>query len=394
MFLVLSQGSYFLFKFLSNVGNAEKSAALISDGLHSKGDMVCSSLTGISLILYYFAYNIDKLVSYVIALFILSFGIEIIFNIVIYFRNRDREFQMRYRFLEIFGSVMDKKTYAGFIKWANNRYNIDILKSKVFAQVTRYVKIGVFLFGAILLLIVFNDMRFQVGMDEEAIVERFGRPVGNESLKPGFHFKFPTPIDRVRISKAGQIQELFLGNIAQEEEKPLLWGIEHGDEIHFISGDNNFFNPYIIIHYRIKDLYKYYYNISDPRTMTENIAYKTLQKIFTTKPFYEIAIDFRKEMECMVEESLQEELDEMDTGIEIVTVNIKDIHPPVKISDSFEEVVASYQKKEEIINLALEYKNSTIPSSRGAAQKDISNARAYVNEEIMRAKGSDIRIKL
>jgi membrane protease subunit HflK len=173
-------------------------------------------------------------------------------------------------------------------------------------------------------------------------------------------------------------------------EKPLIWGLEHGQEVHFISGDNNFFNPYIVIHYRIKDLYKYLYNISNPETLIEDIAYKTLQNVFTTKSFYQVAITYRKEMDLVVETALQKALDEIGTGLEIVSVNVKDIHPPIRISESFEEVIASYQKKEEMINLALEYRNSEIPASRGKAYNNISDARAYVNEEIMTSKGAAV----
>lgn len=388
IFLFLSLGSYFLFKFLSGVGRAENSAALISDGLHSKGDMVCSSLTGVSLILYYFNFNIDKWVSLAIALFILSFGIEIIINIIVHFNSRGSEFRMRYRFLAIMGSALEKKTYINFINRLDSRYNIDILKSGLVVQGARVLRFAGYLIIFIIVLAIAYDTGFQVQMDEEAVVERFGRPVSENSLKPGFHFKFPRPVDYVRKVRTKQIQELFLGNISQEEKKPLLWGMEHGEEIHFISGDNNFFNPYIIVHFRIMDLYKYLYNISDPNALIEDIAYKTLQHIFTTKAFYDVAITFRKDMEPAVEAALQKELDNMDTGIEIVSVNIKDIHPPIKIAGSFEEVIASYQKKEEIINLALEYQNSTIPSSRAAANKNIINAGAYVNEEILKARGA------
>jgi membrane protease subunit HflK len=388
IFLLLSLGSYFLFRFLSDVGRAENSAALISDGLHSKGDMVCSSLTGISLILYYFRFNIDKWVSLAIALLILSFGIEIIFNIIVYFRKKEKEFQMHYRFLEILGVALEKETYVKFFKWIDKKYNIDILKSKLVIQLVRILKVTGYALITIIILITLYDMRFQVQMDEEAIVERFGKPVEKKALQPGFHFKFPRPIDRVRTTKTKQIHELFLGNISQEEQKPLIWGLEHGEEIHFISGDNNFFNPYIIIHYRIKDLYRYYYNISNPETLIEDIAYKTLQDVFTTKSFYQIAITYRKDMDLVVEKALQKELDEMNTGLEVVSVNVKDIHPPIKISDAFEEVIASYQKKEEIINLALEYRNSEVPYSRGKAYNNISDARAYVNEEIMKSQGA------
>lgn len=393
IFLVLSLGSYFLFKFLSAVGKSENSPALISDGLHSKGDMVCSSLTGISLILYYFRFNIDRWVSLAIALLILSFGIEIISNIIVHFHKKEKDFRMHYRFLEILDIALEKETYIKFFKWIDKKYNIDILKSKLVIQLIRLLKAtGYALITGIILVIIY-DTGFQVQMDEEAIVERFGKPVTKKALQPGFHFKFPRPIDKVKKEKTKQIHELFLGNISKEEQSPLIWGITHGEEVHFISGDNNFFNPYIIIHYRIKDLYKYYYNLSNPQALIEDIAYKTLQNIFTTKSFYQIAITYRKEMELAVEEALQKELDEIYTGLEVVSVNVKDIHPPIKISTAFEEVIASYQNKEEMINLALEYQNSEIPSSRGTAYSDVSNARAYVNEEIMKSRGAVVSYK-
>jgi membrane protease subunit HflK len=390
IFLLLSLGSYFLFKFLSAVGRAENSAALISDGLHSKGDMVCSSLTGISLILYYFRLNIDRWVSFVIALFILSFGIEIIFNIILHFRNKEKDFRMHYRFLEILDIALKKETYINIFKWIDDKYDIDVLQSRLAVQLVRLVKFTAYALIAGIILVIIYDTGFQVQMDEEAIVERFGKPLDTKALQPGFHFKFPRPVDKVRTIKAKQVHELFLGNISKEVEKPLIWGLEHGQEVHFISGDNNFFNPYIVIHYRIKDLYKYLYNISNPETLIEDIAYKTLQNVFTTKSFYQVAITYRKEMDLVVETALQKALDEIDTGLEIVSVNVKDIHPPIRISESFEEVIASYQKKEEMINLALEYRNSEIPASRGKAYNNISDARAYVNEEIMTSKGAAV----
>ena len=388
IFLILSLGSYFLSKFLSDVGETENSPALISDGLHSKGDMVCSSLTGISLILYYFRYNIDRWVSLTIALFILSFGIEIIINIILHFSKKEKSFRIHYKFLEILNIALEKEIYLKFFKWVDTKFNIEIFKSRLAIQLIRLFKFSRYALIALIFLVIIYDIGFQVQMDEEAIVERFGKPLTDKALQPGFHFKFPRPIDIVKKEKTKQLQELFLGNISREEQKPLIWGMTHGEEIHFISGDNNFFNPYIIVHFRIKDLYSYYYNISNPLELIEDMAYETIQDIFTTKTFYQIAITCRKEMALAIEQALQKELDKMDTGLEVVSVNVKDIHPPIKISESFEEVIASYQIKEETINLALEYQNSEIPSSRGKAYNNISDAKAYVNEEIMKSQGA------
>lgn len=388
LFLILSAGSYFLFRFLSDVGRAENSAALISDGLHSKGDMVCSSMAGLSVLLYYFDFNIDRYVSFAIALLILSFGVEILFNIAAHLVRRNEAFRMQYRLLEIFDIALKKQTYVRFFKWINHRYSIDILKSKLVVYGLRAMKFAVYALVCAALLAVAYDMRFQVQMDEEAIVERFGKPLRKEPLQPGLHFKLPRPIDRARIEKTCRIRELFLGNVSQEAQKPLIWGQEHGDEIHFLSGDNNFLNPYISIHYRIRNLYSYFYNVENPNVLMESMSYKILQDIFTRKSFYEIAISYRKELQSAVLKALQEELDALDTGIEVVSVNVKDIHPPIKISDSFEEVIASYQKKEEMINLALEYQNTEIPSSRGTAYGNVTDAEAYVREETLKSQAA------
>jgi len=80
-FILFSFGSYFLYRFKTTVGNRERFAALVADGLHSKSDMVITLVTGVSLLLYHFGVNIDKALSFVIALFILSFAVETIVNV-------------------------------------------------------------------------------------------------------------------------------------------------------------------------------------------------------------------------------------------------------------------------------------------------------------------------
>jgi len=38
----------------------------------------------------------------------------------------------------------------------------------------------------------------------------------------------------------------------------------------------------------------------------------------------------------------------MKSGIEILSVNFKDIHPPIAVADSFEKVIAGHQEKQKI----------------------------------------------
>nr|WP_320015650.1 cation transporter [uncultured Desulfobacter sp.] len=83
IFVGLSFGSFFLSRFKDAMGRKEDSAALRADSLHNQADMAISLLTGASLILYYFGYNIDRWVSVYIALFIFSFAMAMLLNVAI-----------------------------------------------------------------------------------------------------------------------------------------------------------------------------------------------------------------------------------------------------------------------------------------------------------------------
>jgi membrane protease subunit HflK len=212
-----------------------------------------------------------------------------------------------------------------------------------------------------------------------------------KTLQPGLHLKFPSPIDKVVKVNTKKIRQLNLGNISGGDTFALLWTRPHGEEVHFLTGDNNFFNPYIVLHYRIKSMSDYIYQQREPDVLLENAGYHILTKAFSGKSFDEITISWREKLEVEIRNSLQEEMDELRSGIEIINVNIKDIHPPREIAGSFEEVIAAYQEKEELINQARGYRNRELPLARGNALKEVSNASAYVIDKIKKAEGESRR---
>jgi len=90
---------------------------------------------------------------------------------------------------------------------------------------------------------------------------------------------------------------------------------------------------------------------------------------------------------------LQKSLDELQTGIELTTVNLKDIHPPLLVAGSFEEVIAGYQEKQKIINDALGYQNKVVPESRGNSVAKIEAARSYIIDRVKKAEGKAVRFR-
>ena len=125
--------------------------------------------------------------------------------------------------------------------------------------------------------------------------------------------------------------------------------------------------------------------------MLDNISHDAISLIFAKKTFNQIVTVYRQQLETDCLKQIQTRLDKLKTGIKLVSVNAKDMHPPVFISDSFEDVIAAVQYKEKRINEAIDYKNRNIPSARADAYKQITKAESYVYEKTSMAEGESAR---
>lgn len=388
IFLAFSFGSYFIYRFETKIGEKENSIGLISDAMHSRADMTASLITGFALILYSIGLDLDRWVAGLIALFVLSFAIETIANVIIVFSHQDSEYLLRYRSFKIISFLFDRaalkettKSIQSFLETRfGNTKTMRVIYKTIFV-LPPIIIVAVYLFTAF----------FMVGIGEKAVVERFGRPVNfDEPAGPGLHIKWPWPVDEVKKVKVAYIEQLNIGNISSIQ-KALLWTRRHGAEEPFLSGDNNFFYPYIVLHYRIKDVFQYLYKNTDPKKLVDEAGHRVATHLFAQEKFYDIASTERKRLEQDMLASLQTCLDELESGIELLTVNFKDIHPPIFVADSFEKVIAGYQEKQKIINDALGYKNNVLPESRGMAAKEMEAARSYITDRKKKAEGKSMR---
>jgi modulator of FtsH protease HflK len=90
---------------------------------------------------------------------------------------------------------------------------------------------------------------------------------------------------------------------------------------------------------------------------------------------------------------LQKELDKAETGIHIVTVEMKKTNVPGPVQPSFNEVNEAIQEREQLIYQAREDYNKAIPAARGEADRTIQAAQGYALDRVNRAKGDAARFK-
>ncbi len=385
IFLGFSFVSYFIYRFETRIGEREHSIGLVSDGMHARADMVASLITGFALVLYTMNLDLDRWVAGVIALFVLSFAVETIVNVVLlFFRGEEDSFQ-RVRSSRIVTILFDKQAFQEKTKSVQSFFEKRFRSAGILkiVQKTFLVLLGVGIPGVFLC-----SMVFTVQVHEKAVIERFGRPVKpGAPIGPGLHFKWPWPVDRVMKAEALYIEQMNIGNIFDRQSNALLWTERHGDKEEFLSGDNNFFYPYIVLHYSIKDISRFLYKNADPGSVVRETAHRIATHLFARHTFYDIASTDRSKFEKEMFARLQQSLDELETGVELMSVNFKDIHPPISVAAAFEKVIAGYQEKQKVIYDALGYQYGVVPDARGNAARETEAARAYIEDQVKKAEG-------
>lgn len=392
LFLAFSLGSYFIYRIETQIGKKEGSLGLVSDGMHARADMTSSLLTGFSLILYSMGLNLDRLVAGLIALFILSFALETMVNVALVYFRRESDYLFRYRSFKIIALLIDKRALQKVTETIHSFLEKKFGRTKIMGVTYKAILCLPFI---LVLIGYLSTAIFMVGIREQAIIERFGKPLSiKEPVGPGLHLKLPWPLDRVQKVKTTYIEGLNIGNITDKGTRALIWTKKHGTEEPFLSGDNNFFYPYIVLHFRIKDIFQYLYKNTDTEMLVNEVAHRIATVLFAQEEFYNIAATHRRRLELEILKRLQEALDELESGVELLSVNLKDIHPPISIADSFERVIAGYQEKQRIINDALGYQNKVLPESRGKAVRELETAKSYIIDRKKRAEGSATRFRL
>jgi len=390
LFLCFAVGSYFVFRFETTVGRSCRSVGLVSDGLHSKADMVGSLLTGIAMLLYALGLDIDRPVAVLISLFMLSFGIETLVHTVASVTGRNERPFGEMRTVAVVLSVFKKERMHRFAAWIEKGSSLPVLSwtRSSLRGLRRLWPVA----AAAVVLGYLSTSVFTVAMTDAAFVERFGRPIdGGRAVGSGMHLKLPWPIDRVVAVDVHSIRTIALGNVTKEGAFALIWTQDHGVGEPFLAGDNTLFFPYVLIHYRVRDVFTYTMNHVDADELLRSVADAGVSSRFGSMSFDDIVGSARRELEDHLRDDVQTALDELESGLEVVGLYFKDVHPPIFIADAFERVIAARQEKQQQINVAHGYRNQRLPEAHGEAARSSEMAQAFILSRVLHAEGEAIR---
>ena len=231
---------------------------------------------------------------------------------------------------------------------------------------------------------------FTVALDEVGIVQRFGRYV--RTVEPGLHFKLPRGIEKITKVKVRFVykEEFGLRTLEAGVQTRYAAGEAYEDESLMLTGDLNVAVVPWIVQYRVKDPYKYLFMVRNVTTTLRDLSESTMRLVVGDRSINEV-ISKREEIADEARMFLQKELDEADTGINVVTIEMKKTNVPRAVQSSFNEVNQAVQEKERMVYQAREQYNKAIPAAKGNAEKTIKAAEGYALDRVNRAKGDASR---
>ena len=145
-----------------------------------------------------------------------------------------------------------------------------------------------------------------------------------------------------------------------------------------------------IVQYRVKNPYDYLFKVRDVRRLLNDMSEATMRLVVGDRSVDEV-INKRDEIAVEARGLLQAELDQAESGIHIVTIEMQKTSVPPPVQPSWNEVNQAEQEKEQMILQAREDYNKAIPAARGEADRTIKAAEGYALNRVNRAKGDAAR---
>jgi len=142
-----------------------------------------------------------------------------------------------------------------------------------------------------------------------------------------------------------------------------------------------------IVQCRIGDPVDYLFKVRNVRDIIRGASESVMRRVVGDRSVDEVIILSRREVAIESKEQLQSILDSYESGIHVVTLELKDVNPPDPVKPAFNEVNEAKHEKERMVNEAWEAYNKVVPRASGEAEKTIRQAEGYALNRVNRAKG-------
>lgn len=236
--------------------------------------------------------------------------------------------------------------------------------------------------GAIVLF--FVSAFYTVAPDEQGVVKRFGEVV--RITNPGPHFRVPI-IETVFKPQVTKIHPVAIGFRRDPSGRAQVLP----REALMLTGDENILQVETVVQYRIQDAEAYLFNVAGVEATIKKSSEAAVREVLGKTQVDDALTTGKQQIQTETQKIAQEILDSYGAGVEITTVQLKDVSPPKEVVAAFKDVASAKEDRERLIRQAQSYENDIIPRAKGQAAQTVNEAEAFAQARVQRAKGEGDR---
>jgi membrane protease subunit HflK len=211
---------------------------------------------------------------------------------------------------------------------------------------------------------------YVVDAPERGVELRFGRYV--QTTEQGLHWHWPWPIE----SK-------YIVDVARNES------IEH--KTHMLTADENLVDITIAVQFLRSDPTDFLFRVRDPEDTLRDISESVIREVVGRGTLEAVLGPGRQGITERTKELIQSTLNNYQTGVEILTVNLTAVNVPDPVAPSQKDAIKAREDRDRYSQEAEAYANDILPRAQGSAARRMQEAEAYRARKSLEAEGEAAR---
>ncbi len=215
--------------------------------------------------------------------------------------------------------------------------------------------------------------------DEQAVITRLGR--FETTLEAGWHWRWPVGLERIRRERVGELRAIQLGFRSSPSpfkdsglyRAPVEWVSEHADgdyepvapESFTLTGEEVPIEVTGEVQFRIGDLRQFAFAVARPDETLRAVSESVLREVMATESLDAVLTDRRREIAARSLKRIRELIAAYQIGLEVLDLNLLDIHPPKQVVPAYRQVADALEQREQFINEAEGYYARKVLSAAG-----------------------------
>ena len=246
-----------------------------------------------------------------------------------------------------------------------------------FAQLppSRYFAVGIIIVVAAIL---FTGV-YRVEIDETAAKRRFGALV-DSTIPPGLHWRFPFGVEKIDKFKTKQLHSIVVDTRIDPS-------------VSTFTGDIHLINAEFAIQYKVGDLAQYLFQNSNPVEVLHSRIKSVFIDVISNMFVYMVLVTEKKYIEQTIATEVQQEIEKLKLGIDLVSINIVRISPPADAIPAFRAVNDAKAERIQIVTDAGRRAEQALAQAEGVAADILESAEARAEARVAEAESAARRFE-